>query len=619
MHMPTATATAVTTGVQRDDRLELPMHQRVVVQYALDAQGRRELRLYHERQEISFDDAAMFAFGETLARQSHFVAGDAADWGPGYAWATVQELLTQLVDAQVLRRMAPGEAVPQRRQAEDGARPHPLPPAPAQHPRRWQDADTVLLELTGRPLDPGWLELVVPIFRVAHMALDADGRQVGEANVFPPTLRLEVPTRWRTCIYSGTRHRSERPMNVTALKAMRAHWGSMMALVLQMRQAYLRRFPEAAAGWTVGHLERLSTAVLAVPTWLLMRQRDPVANGALHPALSSLFRVTDGVRMVMHQMLFVPIGEPSLQPDAPMTASEIHAYAERNYSFHSEHGVCAGPQAMIDDFLSVLVDGRMPRDGLPTAFEPPIAQAMREVEPALDYALRGLQAYAVVFSLWPSMARSIEAMASVLERWADGGPAAIRAWHVRWQGHLERLQASSYLGTESRRNHRDHVYGDMLAACTRGLAGEPAGLPLSERLLPKVLPGDAVARQALGQALRRHVVADGEPLPEQDQLQLWALVDAVMDHLRRVQAVIREATPVQSGINRLLGRIAPRQPLTAAELDLHNQLQGAATRQLPYLIDELQAVFDIAISVTATTIAITTPHSAGKGLAVPRA
>ena len=26
---------------------------------------------------------------------------------------------------------------------------------------------------------------------------DADGRQVGEANVFPKALRMEVPTRWK--------------------------------------------------------------------------------------------------------------------------------------------------------------------------------------------------------------------------------------------------------------------------------------------------------------------------------------------------------------------------------------------------------------------------------------
>jgi hypothetical protein len=36
-------------------------------------------------------------------------------------------------------------------------------------------------------------------------------------------MRLDVPTNWRACIYPGTRHLDPKPMNVTALKAMRAH------------------------------------------------------------------------------------------------------------------------------------------------------------------------------------------------------------------------------------------------------------------------------------------------------------------------------------------------------------------------------------------------------------
>jgi hypothetical protein len=103
-----------------------------------------------------------------------------------------------------------------------------------------------------------------------------------------------------------------------------------------------------------------------------------------------------------------------------------------------------------------------------------------------------------------------------------------------------------------------------------------------------------------------------------------------MDDLRRTRAVLGEAVAVQLGINALLGRQPARRGLDAADLDLHNQLQGAVARQLPFLIDELQAVLGIAITVTANRIDITeprlaTPHqagvaplSAGMGLADPR-
>ena len=33
----------------------------------------------------------------------------------------------------------------------------------------------LMQELAGRPLDIGHLELVVPIFRIAHMSMDAEG------------------------------------------------------------------------------------------------------------------------------------------------------------------------------------------------------------------------------------------------------------------------------------------------------------------------------------------------------------------------------------------------------------------------------------------------------------
>lgn len=597
--------------LQPQDRLALPMHQRAVVQLADGDDGRPELRLFVADKEISFDDPAMFAFGRALVKQPHFVAEDAVRWGDGYRWPAVQALLAQLVDEGVLQRLAPGAEHPPQRRADDGARESLLPPAPSSTPCSWRDAGPVMQALTGRALDPAWLELVVPIFRVAHMALDADGRQVGEANVFPPALRLPVPTRWRECIYGGTRHRSERPMNVTALKSMRAHWGTMMALVLQVRQAYLTRFPEAAAGWTVGHLERLSTCVLALPTWLLMRQHDAVANGQLHPALSSLFRVTDGVRMTMHQMLFVPIGEPALDPDAPMTATAIHAYAERNYSFHSEHGVCAGPQAMVDEFLAVLVDGRLPREGLPQAFDAPVLDAMQAVDAAIDYGLLGLQAYAVVFSLWPQMARRYEMLAALARDWPGLG------LHTRWQGHVERLREASYLGTEERRRHRDRVYGDMLAQCGRGLGDAPGAPTLAERLAPRHEPGDAAAEQALHAALARRVPM---PADHADAPQRQALVAAVMDDLRRTRALLREAAAVQQRINTRLGRAAPQRALEAADLDLHNQLQGADARHLPFLIDELQAVLGIAIHVTPGAIDVApAPLSAGMGLADPRA
>ena len=168
---------------------------------------------------------------------------------------------------------------------------------------------------------------------------------------FPQACGWMYPTEWRTCNLPGTRYLNKKPMNVTAMQVMRAHWSQMMAAVIRIREAYLRRFPEADGAFTIGHLERLSVVTLAVPTYQLMRRNHRVANGELHPALSSLFRVTDGVRMTMHQMLFLPGVEPTRSPNEAVTVDEIIDYAERNYSFHSEHAVCAGPGVMVRELI----------------------------------------------------------------------------------------------------------------------------------------------------------------------------------------------------------------------------------------------------------------------------
>jgi hypothetical protein len=326
-----------------DDELVFPKHKRVVTQYSTDAAGVTELHLYYGEKEISFDEPGLFAFGEGLAKHPRFVAGSATTWGEGYDWPRVRELLEQLIEEGILRRADANESGPI---STHGACPSPLPPAHSTVPRTWFECEAITRELTGHPLELGYLELVIPIFRVAHIAMDAEGRQIGEANVFPKPLRLDVPTEWRTCPHAGSRYQDDRPMNVTALQSMTKHWTQMMVALLPIRDAYLRRFPKARHGWTVGDLERLSSLVLMVPAYLLMRAEKRVENGHLHPVLSSMFRVTDGVRMTMHQMLFLPVVEPTLPPDAPMTSAEIYAYAERNYVFHSNYGVCAGPKAM---------------------------------------------------------------------------------------------------------------------------------------------------------------------------------------------------------------------------------------------------------------------------------
>ncbi|MGH8488593.1 MAG: hypothetical protein ACREXS_06965 [Gammaproteobacteria bacterium] len=597
-----------TPGMVLDARDELvfPKHKRVVTQYATDASGVSELHLHYGDKEIVFDEPALFPFGESLTKQERFVAGSATEWDSSYDWPRVRALLEQLLEEGILKRAQHHE---QESNAPRGACPSPLPAAPSTVARTWFDCEAIMRELTGRPLELGYLELVVPIYRVAHMSLDAEGRQVGEANVFPEHLRLAVPTEWRACPHAGSRYQDPQPMNVTALKSMRKYWSQMMVALAHIRETYIGRFPRARHGWTVGDLQRLSALVLTLPAYLLMRSEQRVENGDVHPVLSSMFRVTDGVRMVMHQMLYSSLYEPTLAPEAPMTSAEIYAYAERNYLFHSAYGVCAGPKPMIEQFLSVLVDGEPSEDAASVVLESPVQAALDDLDAAFDYCLYGLQAYAVVFSLWPAMGKAYEQLLTIVEAWSGDGSPMVTGLREVLQSSVQYLQTSTRLNAAEWSVNRDRgyadryalklqrVYGDMYAQCADGLGPERSGATLATAIAPVWLAQHAEAtehlRTLLGQRCGLTVSGD----------EIERLVAVLMDYFRQEQAIVRAASEIQRRIARLLGRSAPRRPLAAPDLHLYYQLQDVARRQ-PYLVADLEEALGLHIVVSSETIEI---------------
>ena len=167
----------------------------------------------------------------------------ATTWGPGYDWEEIRPLLESLLEEGIIKR---GDGVGDQRNSAVAA--SLLPPSVCPLPRSWSlaECESITLDLANRAVEIGYIEAVVPVFRVAHPALDADGRQVGEANVYPPRLRLDRETEWRVCPYSGSRYRDDLPMNVTGLKAMTKHWKPIMATILEVR-AELRAAARAIA------------------------------------------------------------------------------------------------------------------------------------------------------------------------------------------------------------------------------------------------------------------------------------------------------------------------------------------------------------------------------------
>lgn len=578
-----------------DEELLFPLHKRCIVQYsALESTG-LELHIYYDDKEISFDEPAWFAFGETLAKQARFVARSATEWGDGYDWTQIQPLLEQLLTEGVLLRADqadPGDVV-----KRNALRPSPLPAAQTDRAHSWRDCLSVTRALTGRDLELGYLEEVVPIFRIAHIALDAEGRQVGEANVFPAALRLDVETEWRTCPYSGSRYLDERPMNVTALRSMSNYWPQMMGALRLIRAAYLQRYPDVEQHWTVGSIEALATLVLAVPTYQLMRNDQPVTNGELHPALASMFRVTDGLRMVTHQMIFVPVGEPTLPTSAPMTVTELYDYSERNYAFSSVHGVCAGPRVMVEEFMNVLINGHE-FDGLHALqLEDAVQDALNDLPAAFDYGLLGLQVHVVSFSIWPAMTECYVQLQQITQGWQQGCSEAMQAWKQRLQQQVEVLNSRSHHANQQWRQNRQQAYADIYQHCAFGL-GDPNPISLFELLAPVFTKSHQTVKDQLLEQLIRFC--------DQERAQAEALLDCLMVFLMRGQAILQVVGGIQQRINRLLGRKEPELPFELSQMDIHNLLQGVDTPRFPFLLTELNRLLNIEVTVTAELITINT-------------
>jgi hypothetical protein len=306
-----------------------------------------------------------------------------------------------------------------------------------------------------------------------------------------------------------------------------------------------------------------------VPTYLLVRTQGRVANGELHPALSSMFRVTDGLRMTTHQMLFVPVGEATLSPDARITAREVYGYAERNYAFHSTHGVCAGPRTMIEEFLAVLIDGQAAREDEPVVLDAAVEDALRSIDSAFDYGLYGLQAHAVVFSLWPVMTRTYERLSRIAEEWPGELSGTVVKLREHLRGRMETLKNESLHATEEWRDNRERVYAHIFEECAAGL-GESTGRTLNERFAP------VAAEQAQVSARLRAIV---EP---------------------RLGGGAADA-----GVERIVERAAPSRPFNAKDIDIHVLLQADEARRLPYLINELEPLLGLRVEITKDSIDIT--------------
>ena len=371
--------------LQPSEVLCIPKRKRLTHGRFKDEDGREILHLFYGEIELVFDEPDVAPLGEKLMAVERFRAEEAMAWSDGapHAWDKVRDLLQALLDQNVLKRISESPA------SAAESFPSRLGLAPeGREPRTFSGHDDrcpVLAEDGfGRAFDLPNLEVLVPVYRIAHPAMDSDGRQVGENNVTPRTLFLDLPTQRKVCNFPGSRYQDELPMNVTAMKHMAKRWPELLSLSEQFREALAARLPPRdPASLRAGEVHFIAVCQLAAVGYVMVRGVDPVPNGQLDGGLAAMFRLIDGVRLVTNNIVRLTAGAHGC--DRPLDAQGIADHAERYGVYRGTYGVCAGPPGLIDEYLRVTLG----EASAPIQVEPSVAARLGDLEAAIDYGLIG--------------------------------------------------------------------------------------------------------------------------------------------------------------------------------------------------------------------------------------
>ncbi|MDQ3363823.1 MAG: hypothetical protein M3680_00120 [Myxococcota bacterium] len=190
----------------------------------------------------------------------------------------------------------------------------------------------------------------------AMLMRDAEGRPLSEGKAGPDRM-AGVPFALRTCPYPGSRHHHARPMNLSALRQVSAHWDGVLGAV-----AYLRELHRQSAGtgisciadvWRIGHMTSSIAELAFMRTW------RPIGDRELPATIAAMYKVTLGVTSTSLKAW----SDVAVRFTSPASVDFLIDYAERHGQLIGPDQVCGGSETMIRELLAVVVDGGASGDG----------------------------------------------------------------------------------------------------------------------------------------------------------------------------------------------------------------------------------------------------------------
>jgi len=206
---------------------------------------------------------------------------------------------------------------------------------------------------------------------------DDEGRPLGEGKV-APVLRAEVPLELRSCPYPGSRHHHPHPMNVSAIRQVRAHLDEAVSHLLVLRRLYFEY--HAPAEITFLELWRFGMLPDALPGYLSLRAREPYPSGTFPASLAAMAKLVFGINLITH-VLSVRVHLPGSEVP-PVTAGAVHALTEQERHLIGPAEVCSAPPALIHEMLECVISGRCPA----TATESSLPAILGDVPSFLRFA-----------------------------------------------------------------------------------------------------------------------------------------------------------------------------------------------------------------------------------------
>jgi hypothetical protein len=364
-----------------------------------------------------------------------------------------------------------------------------------------------------------------------------------------------------------------------------------------VRAEVRNRLARARERWTVGDLHMFAGVALSIPAYQLMKGGGGASPlPPLHPVLSSMFRITDGIRMTTHEMLFLS-DERTRDPSEAVTAEELYGFAERNGTFLSDAGVCAGPKAMIEEFLTTVFEGTPVQGSEALVLPAEVRDLMSQLPEATDYALLGLQSWAVSRSVWLAMSRAYKALRAVLE--TAGDSELCRQLRARLAGDWAKLNQGR-IADDYEHDVHVTVYTDTYEQAFRALRSPVGPATLAERIAPGPEgPAHRAAAGRLRDLLAARFASSGPGAGLIDRM-----VEILSRYLREEQAILASTTAIQRSINELLGRPQPGRALSARDLHVTFVMYGGSIAEFPYLFDTLEDELGLGVECDAVTIAV---------------